>query len=71
MASNEERLYQEQLKQCGFRSWKRANERRQELILLGDDGREYQDLSVLLRLYRNWKCKKTTAAPTAASEPSE
>jgi hypothetical protein len=50
-----ERRYREQLKRCGFRSWKRANWRRTELIMAGVQSSELTQLQVLTDLYVAWK----------------
>lgn len=53
--------YLAQLKKCGFRSWKRANARRFELIECYADGdtadaaEEWFQLQQLCRLYVAWK----------------
>lgn len=57
-------LYLKKLKECGFRSWKKANERRIDLIELAftneelkpEEIKESEDLQELLELYRNYKC---------------
>lgn len=60
-------LYLKKLKECGFRSWKKANERRIDLIELEltHDGivkpeeiKEFEDLQELLSLYLNYKCPR-------------
>lgn len=54
--------YFRQLKLCGFRSWKRANQRRGDLIdkeidhgLSGAESRELARLQRLCDLYVKWK----------------
>lgn len=60
---SKEQLYREQLRKCGFRSWKKANERRYELLMENIDNQYYEseelrELQILLNLYLNWKCPK-------------
>jgi hypothetical protein len=54
-----EQAYRDQLKRCGFRSWKRANQRRAELIdqkiETGVEPQELVDLQRLADLYVKWK----------------
>lgn len=58
--------YQSQLKKCGFRSWKAANDRRAELIkkknsvwpesgLNADETVEFENLQTLASVYWRWK----------------
>lgn len=54
--------YHRQLKRCGFRSWKHANQRRGELIdkeiddsLTEDESNELAGLQRLCDLYVKWK----------------
>ena len=52
-----EQRYREQLKRCGFRSWKSANARRGSLIDAGDDAdkEELKQLQILADRYLEWK----------------
>lgn len=59
-----ERKYREQLKKCGFRSWKKANERRCKLLFTVfassdaaevSDREELRQLQILADLYIAWK----------------
>lgn len=51
--------YRQQLKACGFRSWKRANKRRFELIKekveSGVESDELRQLQILCDMYASWK----------------
>lgn len=67
MPSNKGIRYRRQLRRCGFRSWKRANQRRGELIDIAFSGdeesateselRELQELQKLADLFLAWKCQ--------------
>ena len=57
-----EAAYRRQLKRCGFRSWKRANDRRSDLIgkvvygsATSEDSAELDQLQRLADLYLKWK----------------
>lgn len=54
-----EARYRKQLKKCGFRSWKKANQRRGELIdqeiETGVEPEGLADLQKLCDLYLKWK----------------
>ncbi len=54
-----EQAYRKQLKKCGFRSWKRANERRVKLIResvkTDIESKELKELQRLADLYTKWK----------------
>lgn len=67
-----ERLYREQLRLCGFRSWSRANERRCDLIDLAiATGGEPLALAALQRLadlYVTWKTNDQTGRSIRRAE---
>lgn len=60
-SSNKGIRYRRQLRKCGFRSWKRANQRRGELCGIDEHSacpalwREFQELQKLADLYLAWK----------------
>lgn len=62
-----EARYRRALRQCGFRSWVRANRRRSELIALeiasratADEQRELAQLQKLADVYVRWKTNDST-----------
>lgn len=64
MGKTPKELYLKKLKECGFRSWKKANERRIDLIELElthegivkpEEIKEFEDLQELASLYFNYK----------------
>lgn len=59
-----EQRYRAQLRVCGFRSWKRANQRRSDLVDLsvesGEDSPELVQLQKLCGLYVKWKSNDAT-----------
>lgn len=54
-----ESRYRKQLKLCGFRSWKAANNRRCDLINAGSECDELAALQHLADLYLDWKHSTT------------
>lgn len=70
-----EAAYRKQLKRCGFRSWKRANQRRCDLIDKNIDGRadeeeqaELEQLQRLCDLYVKWKTNDALGRSTRAAK---